>query len=167
MEPGDQGAIANDATAERLADLAPFVMFTVDQMGMITWTSGAVERLFGIAPDQLVGTNILEHIDVDWNADALDSIGYAMTASGLQRPMIFRLIRQDGAKVVIEVTANAQHDDPMIGGLAVYARPWGERWLLDQTLDAIAGNASLDDTLDLVVAVMGAEIRRSRSSRKV
>ena len=46
----------------------------------------------------------------------------------------------------------------MVRGLAVYARPWGERWLLDQTLDAIAGNASLDDTLDLVVAVMGAEI---------
>ena len=144
--------------AERLSDLAPFVMFTVDQVGLITWTSGAVERLFGISPEELSGTNILDHIEADWDPDAIDSVGYAMTASGLQRPMIFRLVRQDGVKVIIEVTANAQHDDPMIGGLAVYARPWGERWLLDQTLDAIAGNTSLEDTLDLVVAVMGAEI---------
>ena len=158
MEPGDSGAIANGAMAELVGDLAPFAMLTVDEVGIITWTSGAVERLFAMTPDALNGTNIFDHIDVSWNAEALDSVGYAMTASGLQRPMIFRLIRQDGEKSIVEATANAQHDDPMIGGLAVYIRPWGERWLLDQTLDAIAGNSPLEETLDLLVAVMGAEI---------
>jgi diguanylate cyclase (GGDEF)-like protein/PAS domain S-box-containing protein len=158
MELGDSHARSDQAVAQRLADLAPFVMFTVDDTGTITWTSGAVERLFGISRAELEGTNILDHIDVDWSPEALDSVGYAMTAAGLQRPMLFRLNRVDGAQVVIEITANAQHDDPHVGGLAVYARPWGERYLLDQTLDAIAGNSPLHDTLDLLVGVMGAEI---------
>jgi diguanylate cyclase (GGDEF)-like protein/PAS domain S-box-containing protein len=158
MESGDPQHRNDRAVAQRLADLAPFVMFTVDGTGTITWTSGAVERLFGIAREELEGTNILDHIDLDWSAESLDSVGYAMTAAGLQRPMLFRLNRADGAQVVIEITANAQHDDPLVGGLAVYARPWDERWLLDQTLDAIAGNSPLHDTLDLLVGVMGAEI---------
>ena len=144
--------------AERLSELAPFVMFTVRRDGTITWSSGAAERMFGIAAGDLLGTNILDHVDVDWSPEALDSVGYAMTASGPQRPMLFRLNRPDGDQVVVEITANAQFDDPLIDGLAVYIRPWEERWLLDQTLDAIAGSAPLDDTLDLLVRVMGAEI---------
>lgn len=153
-EPVDR----DDATARRLADLAPFVMFIVDATGTITWTSGAVDRLFGIDREQVHGTNILDHIDAEWSPESLDSVGYAMTASGPQRPMLFRLNRFDGTQVIIEVTANSQLDDPLVQGLAVYARPWHERWLLDQVLDAIAGNAPLDETLDLLVAVMGAEI---------
>ena len=144
--------------AKRLADLAPFVMMTIDHTGQITWVSGAIERLFGAPASQILGTNMLDHIDVGWSPEAIDSVTFAMSAHGLQRPMLFRLIRPDGVKVVIEATANAQHDDPTVNGLAVYLRPWGERWFLDKALDAIAGSEPLEDTLDLLVQVMGAEI---------
>ncbi len=143
--------------ARRLGDLAPFVMFIVDENGTITWTSGAVERLFGVSSEKARGSNILDHVDVGWSAEAIDSVAYAMTASGMQRPMLFRLNRADGSQVIAEITANAQFDDPDVRGLAVYARPWDEHWLLDKTLDAIAGNAPLGEVLDLLVGVMGAE----------
>lgn len=153
-----QGDRHDHEMAKRLSDLAPFVMMTIDRNGLITWVSGAIMRLFGVPADQLIGTNMLDYVDTDWSPEAIDSVSFAMSAKGLQRPMLFRLNRPDGAKVVIEATANAQHDDPTIKGLAVYLRPWGERWFLDQVLDAIAGSVPLEDTLDLLVQVMSAEI---------
>jgi len=151
-QPDDAGL------TRRITDCAPLVMFVVDEVGTITWANAPVERLFGKTHDEVLGSNILEHIDLEWSPEALDSVGYAMTASGLQRPMLFQVVRGDGTRVIAEVTANAQHDDPVIRGMVVYARPWDERWYLDQVLDAIAGSAPLEDTLDLLVKVMGAEI---------
>jgi diguanylate cyclase (GGDEF)-like protein/PAS domain S-box-containing protein len=143
--------------ARRLSELAPFVMFVVAPDGTITWASEPVERLFGLTRDQITGTNIFDHVDIPWNADAIDSVAYAMGAQGLQRPMLFRLWRGDGTAVIAEVTANAQRDDPDIAGLAVYARPWDERWGFEQLLDAMADGTPLPDVLDLVLAVTATE----------
>ena len=141
----------------RLLDGAPMVVITVDEVGTVTWVNGASERLFGYRPDELRGTNILDHIDLGWNPAALDSVGAAMTGSGLQRPMPYRLVRRDGTYVVAEVTANSQLDDPHIGGLAVYIRRWDERYLIDQVVDSLAGGVALDVILGLLVDVMGAD----------
>ena len=143
--------------ALRLAELAPFVMFVTAPDGTITSVTGPVERLFGQGRDQVVGTNVFDHVDVSWNADAIDSVAYAMEAKGLQRPMLFRLLRSDGSGMIAEITANAQLDDPDIAGLAVYARPWDERWGFDRLLDAMAENTPLGEIIDLVLAVMGTE----------
>ena len=87
----------------------------------------------------------------------MDSIGAALVRSGLQRPMVYRLISKTGARPIVEVTANSRLDDPESDGLMVYVRPWGERWWLDQVLEAIAGSAPLKSTLRLLVEVMRAE----------
>ncbi len=141
----------------RLIETAPVIVMTVDDQGTITWLGGALEHLTGWRPDELVGTDILDHIEAEWNPAALESVGYAFTRHGLQRPMLFRLRRKDGSTFVAEVTANAQLDDPLIGGLAAYLRPWDERHLLDLVLEHLAGGSGLDDILALLVQVMGAE----------
>ncbi len=64
--------------------------------------------------------------------------------------MVFRLNGKGDEQRIVEVTANSQFDDPDIGGIMVYVRPWGDRWLLDQVLDAIAGSSSLEATFDLL-----------------
>jgi len=152
-----EGAERDARIARRLSELAPFVMFVVAPDGTIVWVSAPVERLFGMSRDAIVGTNIFDHVDVPWNADAIDSVAYAMGASGLQRPMLFRLVRSDGTTMIAEVTANAQFDDPDIAGLAVYARQWDERWGFEQLLDAMADNTPLPAVIDLVLAVTGTE----------
>ncbi len=151
------GAERDERIARRLSELAPFVMFVVAADGTITWASAPVERLFGLSRDAIVGTDIFDHVDVPWNADAIDSVAYAMSADGLQRPMLFRLVRRDGTTMIAEVTANAQFADPDIAGLAVYARPWDERWGFEKLLDAMADDTPLPDVLDLVLAVTGTE----------
>jgi diguanylate cyclase (GGDEF)-like protein/PAS domain S-box-containing protein len=141
----------------RLVTGAPLLVMVVDEVGRVTWLGGAVEPLTGYRSDELIGTNILDHLDGDWNPDAFDSIGAAMTRTGLQRPMLYRVRRKDGSSFVAEVTANSQLDDPVVQGLAVYVRRWDERHLLDQVIESLASATSLDTTLELLTQVMGAE----------
>lgn len=152
-----EGAERDALIARRLSELAPFVMFVVAPDGTINWASEPVGRLFGLTRDEITGTNIFDYVDVPWNADAIDSVAYAMGADGLQRPMLFRLWRGDGTAMIAEITANAQLGDPDIAGLAVYARPWDERWGFEQLLDAMADNTPLPDVVDLVLAVTATE----------
>jgi len=141
----------------RLIELAPLIVMIIDDQGTITWLGGALEQLTGYRPDELLGTNIVDHIDLDWNPPALESVGFAMTREGLQRPMLFRIRRKDGSSFVCEATANAQLDDPAVGGLVAYLRRWDERHLLDLVIEQLAGGVALDETLGLLVEVMGAE----------
>ncbi len=150
-------AARHDARLRKVLDGAPLVMFVVDTTGAIVWISGTVERLFGFTPDELLGQNMLDYLDLEWSQAALDSIGSAFGATGLQRPMLFRIRRKDGSFIVAEVTANSQLDDPDIQGLMVYVRRWDERYLLDRILESVAGDGSLQATTDLLVQVMAAE----------
>ena len=140
-----------------VVDGAPIVMMVVDDAGVVQWINGACEHLFGYRPEEVVGDSLLDHLDLGWNAAALDSVGYAMTATGLQRPMQFRVRRKDGTFLVAEVTANAQVTHPGIRGLVVYVRRWDERHLLDRVLESLAGGTDVDDTLRLLIDVMGAD----------
>lgn len=136
---------------------APVIVLVVDPGGVITWAGGALGPVTGYTPEEVVGTHILDHLDAGWNPGAVESVAYAFTASGLQRPMLFRVRRKDGSWLVAEATANAQVDDPVIGGLAVYIRPWDERHLLDLVVESLAAGDPLEHTLGLLVEVMGAE----------
>ena len=157
VSTGDTWTARGPALTERLVAGAPMLVMVVDQVGTITWIDGAVTELTGHDPSELVGTSILGHLDLEWNPSALDSIEAALGGSGLQRPMLYRVIRKDGTAFVAEVTANSQLDDPVVQGLAVYVRRWDERHLLDQVLESLASDASLDATLQLLTRVMGAE----------
>ncbi len=149
---GDEGPIRR-----RVIESAPLIVMTLDPEGRITWLGGAVEPLTGWTADELVGTNILDHIDADWNPAALESVGFAFTRHGLQRPMLFKVLRKDGTSFVGEATANSQMDDPVVGGLVAYLRRWDERHLLDRVIEDLAAGVSLDSTFRLLVEVMGAE----------
>ena len=142
----------------KLADCSPSLTLIVDVVGNIKLVRGNVEAFSGYSAEELMGSNILDHLDLDWDPIAFESIGAAVEGHGLRRPMLFRIRRKDGSQSVVEVTANSQLDDPDIDGLACYIRRWDERWLLDEVLEAIAGAADLEHTLSLLVRVMGAEV---------
>jgi diguanylate cyclase (GGDEF)-like protein/PAS domain S-box-containing protein len=151
------GPLHESNLMNRLITGAPMLMLVVDEVGQVTWIDGAVEAMTGYQPHELLGTNILDHMDVEWNPAALDSIGAAIVGSGLQRPMLYRVIRKDGTSFVAEVTANSQLNDPVVRGLAVYLRRWDERHLMDQVIESLASSAPLDATLGLLTRIMGAE----------
>jgi diguanylate cyclase (GGDEF)-like protein/PAS domain S-box-containing protein len=145
-----------DALAGRLIDLAPFAVLMVDETGVITWVGGSVEELTGYTANEVIGSNVLDHFDVEWNPLALDAALHAMTASGPQRPMLYRVRRRDGSTFVGEVTANAQLSGE-VGAVVAYLRRADERYLFDRVIESLAARDSLPATLDLLVQVMGAE----------
>jgi diguanylate cyclase (GGDEF)-like protein/PAS domain S-box-containing protein len=149
--------VNDERILRRLVDCAGISVMVVDRNGIVSWAGGATGMLGGFQPDELVGNNMLDHIDTTWNPIALDSVGAALTGSGLQRPMLFRLLRKDGTSFVAEVQANSQWDDPDIDGMVVYIRRNDERVLLDEVVEKVASGADVDDTLAVIAQVMGAE----------
>ncbi len=141
----------------RLLDASPNVVFLMAPDGEIRWVNVAVERLSGYRPAEILGTNILDHVDPDWDPYAFDSIGAALGAEGLRLPILFRIRRKDGSMVICEAIANAQLHDPVLGGLCVYLRRWDERTLVDRALETLAAGAPVTATLELLVAVLGCE----------
>jgi diguanylate cyclase (GGDEF)-like protein/PAS domain S-box-containing protein len=136
---------------------SPAVTVLVDRDGTVLWISDNVRDLFDFAPDELIGSNMVEHMDVEWSAFAIHSVGYAMEEPGQHMAMLFRFLRRSGEGVICEVTANNQFADPAVGGLVVQVRRAEERVLLDRVLDSMAGAEPLVDTLALLVSVAGAE----------
>jgi diguanylate cyclase (GGDEF)-like protein/PAS domain S-box-containing protein len=138
----------------RVVDCTPAALMIVDDTGCVTYVNHAAEELFGYTFDEVHGRSFVDFIDVEWNPIALESVVSAMAAEGLRDSMLFRVFPKSGAPLIVEVTANAQLQDPHIAGLLAYVRPWDEQWLLDRVLEAIAGDAPLVTTLELLAQVM-------------
>ncbi len=148
----------------RLLDASPSVVFLLGPDGEIRWINRAVEHFAGYRPDEILGTNILDHVDPGWDPYAFDSIGAALGAEGLRLPMLFRVRRADGSMVVCEAVANAQLHDPVLGGLVVYLRRWDERMLLDQALETLAAGAPPESTFELLVSSLACETLEAEGS---
>jgi diguanylate cyclase (GGDEF)-like protein/PAS domain S-box-containing protein len=148
----------------RILDLSPGIVLVVDADVKITWANQAGTDLLGYEIEETIGRSVLDFIDPEWNVEAFDSIATALSSTGPRPPMAFRVLAKDGSRPIIEVTANVQLDDPVIGGLVVYARPWTEQWLFDRTLDAVVAGHPILDTLGLLVQVAGAETLEAAAS---
>jgi PAS domain S-box-containing protein len=155
---GGSEASVSEERAAHILDAAPAAVVVVDAHGTITWVGGALEVLTGFRPDDVLGTSMLDHIDIEWNPMALDSVLYAMEHPGVRRPMLFRLKRRDGSVFVAEVTANSQLDNPAVQGLVAYVRRVDSAYLMDQVLEQLARDAPIEDIFELLTQVMGAEI---------
>lgn len=149
---------AGDPFLERVLELSPGIVFVADRTLTITFVSRAATVLLGYDREEIVGRPVLDFLDTDWNPEAFASIATALGSGGGQRPpMTFRVLTKDGRRPIIEATANVQLDDPVVGGIVVYARPWTERWLLDRAFESVAAGDPIVRTMDLLVEVAGAE----------
>lgn len=147
-----------DGFLERVLDLSPGIVLVVDRDLTITFVNQAATNLLGYDREEAIGRSVLDFLDTDWNPAAFASIATALGSEGGPRPpMTFRILAKDGRRPIVEVTANVQLDDPVIAGLVVYARPWTERWLLDQAFESVAAGDAIQRTMDLLVEVAGAE----------
>lgn len=123
----------------------------------VRWCNQGVAELVGWSTDEILGRSVLDFVDPDWDRPAFESIGVALYVPGPQAPVLFRVIAADGTHHIVEVTANNQFDDPVIGCMVVYVHPWTERWLLDQILDAMAADVPADESLEMLLQVAAAE----------
>jgi diguanylate cyclase (GGDEF)-like protein len=158
--------VATDEAARLRGVLAAsaYVSAVVDDVGTVLWISDNLPDLFGFEVDEIVGTSMLDYMDLEWNTFALHSIGFALENPGQRLPMLFRFIGKDGVPVICEVIGNNQFDHPAVGGLVVNIRRWDERVMLDRVLDALAGGEPLDAVLAVLVQVMACESLESQGA---
>ena len=148
----------------RLLDLSPGLVMLVDGELVIRWINQTAADLFDYTPDEIIGRSVLDFLDPDWDPAAFESIATAMGGQGMRQPMLFRVVGPDGSRSILEVTANSQFHDPSIDGMVCFARPWSERYLLDQALDAMAARREVPETLGLLVGVASAETMAAPAS---
>jgi diguanylate cyclase (GGDEF)-like protein/PAS domain S-box-containing protein len=158
VDPGDH-------ILQRVLDLSPGIVLVVDRNLTITFVNQAATELLGYDKEEALGRSVLDFLDTTWNPEAFASIATALGSEGGQRPpMTFRVITKDGRQPIIEATANVQLDDPAIDGVVVYARPWTERWLLDQAFESVAGGDPIQRSMGLLVEVAGADTMEADAS---
>jgi diguanylate cyclase (GGDEF)-like protein/PAS domain S-box-containing protein len=142
----------------------PGVVAVVGADGEVVWVNESMTELTGYTADDLVGTSMLDHLDLEWNPLSLESIGYAMDNPGMRLPTMLRFHTKFGPPIVMEVTANNQIDNPQIRGLVAHMRPSDERQLLDLILESFASGEDLAATIGRVHDVVRAETLSAESS---
>ncbi|MCB0971123.1 MAG: GGDEF domain-containing protein [Acidimicrobiales bacterium] len=144
-----------------LLEAVPGAMVLIDAEGSVRWVNRAMEAMSGYAEHELLGTNMLDHVDLTWNPLALESIGYAMDTPGERLPTMLRFRDARGGLLVMEVTANNQFDVPGVEGMVVHLRPADERHLLDQILESFVAGEDLVTTMACVHAVAASDTLRA------
>lgn len=120
-----------------LLENAPDIIFSADAETRFTFISDTVEKLTGVAPDELVGRTIADLVTPETLPIALDR--WAAVAKDPTLPQVLRLAlrRRDGGAVPVEIHSAAQIDpDGNFAGVHGSARDISERERLEAELRA-------------------------------
>ncbi|GAG36683.1 unnamed protein product, partial [marine sediment metagenome] len=90
--------------------------------GTIMYESSSVERIFGEAPDELVGTPFADFIHPDDIAGLTAIFNFLTNVPGATSQFETRFRHKDGTWRWIEATAKNLLDDPKVGGFVVNYR---------------------------------------------
>ncbi|MEO6629120.1 MAG: GGDEF domain-containing protein [Aquihabitans sp.] len=144
-----------------MLDQIPGIFALIGDDGLIWWVSDAVEPASGFRPEELVGTNFVDHVDIEGSPLVLESLAYALTNPGLRLPTVMRMLVKDGSPMVVEATANNQFDNPDLGCMVVHLRPCAEQQMLDNVMEAIATGAETEATLRMLHPIGWGETLRA------
>ncbi len=153
-----------DLDAHAILDAIPGVVVVIAADGEVIWVNESMAELTGYSSADLVGTNMVDHLDLEWNPRTLESISYALDTPGMRLPTMLRFFTKHGEPIVMEATANNQIDDPQICGLVAHLRPSDERHLLDGILESFASGDELATTISRLHDVARAETLQAESA---
>jgi diguanylate cyclase (GGDEF)-like protein/PAS domain S-box-containing protein len=179
-EVGGLVITARDVTEERVAKIglrkserwfrglvqnSSDVIAVVDDEGVFTYASPAVEGLLGYRPDELRGRNVLEIIS-DEQIRRLRGLRRELARNRIDSRIIeLELARRDGDKRVVEVTLTDLRDDPSVAGMVLNIRDVTDRKQLEQDLryqvlhDDLTGLGSRVQFSDQLTKALQAERR--------
>ena len=122
----------------------PFVVIGPD--GVVRYAGATVVDVLGWPAADLVGKNIVDLLPPDQVAIAIEGVSEVgtvnRTADGL--PMVFEVLRPDGATVPVEVAALPILDLPGGDGIALRLRSWEGQHHFDGFLAAMLDGEPLD-----------------------
>jgi PAS domain S-box-containing protein len=116
-----------EARFRSLAQNSSDVITVVDRDGRIAYQSSAVTRVFGYAPDELVGSPLADWVHTE-DRDRMLALFDEVTRHGeLPRLLECRLCHHDGSWLDVEIAASNLLDDPSVNGLVLNSRDIGDR----------------------------------------
>ena len=148
-EVGGLVITARDVTEERAAKLglkrseqwfrglvqnSSDMIAVLDQHGVFTYASPAVENILGVRPEDVQGRNVLELLP-DTEVDRLTGMRHELVRSrGRSQTIEVEYERPDSATRTLEVTITDRRDDPSVNGLVLNIRDITDRKQLEQDL---------------------------------
>jgi diguanylate cyclase (GGDEF)-like protein/PAS domain S-box-containing protein len=144
------------------------VITVVDPYGEITYQSSSVERVFGFAPDELVGESLSSWLHPEDAEELLAFLDSSEEGKEASRLVETRMRHQDGSWRVGESAVRNLYDDPGVRGLVLNTRDASERVALEtelrtqalhDPLTGLANRALFVDRVDNALA------RRTRDKR--
>ena len=151
----------DDQQAAAVLNEVPGIVAMVGEDGTVLWISEQVRELGGYEPADLIGTNMLDHMDLGVNSKTLESIAYALNTPGLRYPTVIGMRAPGRRTLVVEATANNQFDNPAIGAMVVYLQVIDERRSADNVLRAIVAGEPLTVVFGGLHQLAAGEILRS------
>ena len=133
----------------------------------ISYITPSVERVFGYAPEEIIGKKFNDLIHPDEAAHAVAHFKMLMKTGGLAPSVEWRLQHSDGEWIYVENTANNLFTDPNVRGIVVNSRNVTDRrraedrMLHDAFHDALTGLPNRALFLDHLVLALN---RASRNS---
>ncbi|QXC61998.1 diguanylate cyclase [Aquihabitans sp. G128] len=138
MTGEEHAPAARPLDAAAVLGAVPGVIVLIERDGTVRWVNEHVTSFSGHRPEELIGTNMLDHLGASANPQALESIGYALDHAGVQLPTVLGFRAVDGSTIILEAIANNQFDEPSIAALVVHLGPYDERAALDRVLGSLA-----------------------------
>ena len=138
-----EGPTVDSLRARAILDAVPGTVVMVAEDGTVLWISDHVRELGGFEPEDLVGSNILDHLDLTVNSKTLESIAFALGAPGVRYPTTVGLRDSSGRTRIVEATANNQFENPEIRALLVHLQLIEDRQSADDVLRSIVAGEPL------------------------
>lgn len=153
----DKGGLP-DAAFRKIVETLSIPVLVIGPDGTITYFGGSASREFAAAPDEIVGTNIVEHLPPDQVDDAIATMGdlVAHEDVGLGVPPVYQIVRGDGTGTWRSIGAVPLLDDPDVGGVVMYFMAFDAQLHLDESLAALLAGKPLTEVLDRLALAMAA-----------
>jgi diguanylate cyclase (GGDEF)-like protein/PAS domain S-box-containing protein len=149
-----------------LVERSDDMILTMDTGGTITAANRGAERVLGFSPEELVGTNIMDHLA----PGALERAGamFARTAKGTDvMKGEFEHVAKDGRSVFVDVSGRAIWVDGRVVGVEGIARDVTDRHTLQEALayqalhDPLTGMPNRTLFADRLIQALAGARRRS------
>lgn len=125
---------ASEGRFRSLVQRASDLTVVTDRQGIVTYASPAADAMLGLAPDDLLGGSLLEHVAPRQRDAVAKALGFLAEQPGLVHTIELHLRPRDGRVRLVEAVCQNLLDDADVGGLVWNGRDVTERRSLEDEL---------------------------------
>ena len=119
------------------------ILFTVDELGIVTYVSPSVEKIVGYTPGELLGTSTFDLFISDDLPRAIHDFSQALLTKDVDIPNSFRIRHKGGTECIMEGTGRNLMHNPAIASFVVNVRDVTDKKRAEEALRESEGRYKL------------------------